>query len=104
MQSFKKKSKSAIGKANTLLDVGLEPYSIGKKNFENPNEEVESLALKRKEKCVSCELFEDEVLESCLITDVRIPQLSNKMCGECFCVLAYKLRQSVVKCEKWNEL
>ena len=104
MRSFKKKTKSIKGKAKTLLDVGIEPYIIGKENFENPNEYVEILANKRKIKCVSCELFEDEVLESCMIIDIRIPELSNKMCGDCFCILPYKIRQSIKKCDKWNEL
>ena len=103
MQSFKKKARSAKGKAVTLLEVGIDPYLIGKENFENPNNEVDELASKRKEKCVSCELFEDEVLESCMITDVKIPELSNKMCGDCFCILSYKLRQSISKCKLWQE-
>lgn len=103
MQSFKKKSKSAIGKANTLLDVGIDPFLIGKENFENPKTEIEKLAIERKDICLTCSNYEDEPIESCQVTDNGIPELTNKMCGDCFCILSYKLRQSIDKCDKWQK-
>lgn len=103
MQSFKKKIESAKGKAETLLEVGIEPFLIGKYNFENPNEEIEKLAKERKDICVNCPMFEDEVISECMINDERIPELSNKMCGDCFCISPYKLRQSIKTCNKWQK-
>lgn len=36
--------------------------------------------------------------------DRQIPELSARMCDHCGgCVLSYKLRQEVKKCEYWNE-
>lgn len=103
MQSFKKKIKSASGKALTLAEDGIEPFLEGKYNFENEYTEVEKLAKSRKEICIDCEMYEDEPLESCQVNDERIPELTNKMCGDCLCILSYKLRQSQTKCKKWQK-
>lgn len=103
MQSFKKKVSSATGKSLTLLEDGIEPFLEGKFNFENTNIDIELLAIERKNICLGCEFFENEPLESCQIKDKNIPELTNKMCGDCFCILSYKLRQSKTKCIKWLE-
>ena len=101
MQSFKKKYQSVKGKASTIIEDGIEPFFEGKFNFENENLDIELLASERKEICLTCNDYEDEPIESCRVTDKNIPELTNKMCGECFCTLSYKLRQSITKCDKW---
>lgn len=103
MPNFRDKINSAKGKVDTLIEVGEKPFFEGKFNFENENVDIELLASERKEKCLTCNDFEDEPIESLRVKDENIPELSNKMCGDCFCVLPYKLRQSIVKCPKWLE-
>lgn len=103
MRSFKKEIRSVKGKAITLAKVGIDPYLEGKHNFENENIDIELLASERKDICLKCPLYEDEHYEACQVTDKNIPELTNKMCGKCFCILAYKLRQSIEKCELWKE-
>lgn len=96
MQSFKKK-------INTLLNVGIDPYKEGKRNFDNPIIEVEELAKLRLFDCINCPKFVDEPIDFLRVVDERIPELSNKMCDGCGCTLSYKLRQSIEKCELWKE-
>lgn len=63
------------------------------------------LALKRfQEHCSSCEYNVIDPVEDMRETDKQIPDASDRMCSHCGgCVLAYKLRQNVKKCEFWNE-
>jgi len=103
MQSFKKKTNSVKRKVLTLLETGVDPFFEGKFNFENTNKDVELLAIERKNICSGCEFYEDEPIEAFQVHDKNIPELSNKMCGDCFCILSYKLRQSKIKCGKWQE-
>lgn len=98
------KLKSAIGKAKTLSNVGLEPFEIGKNNFDNPSKEVEELAIKRAAICVGCPLMKIEPIESFRVKDERIPELSNMMCGDCFCELPLKTRQSISICDAWKNV
>ena len=94
MQSFKKK-------VSTLLKNGIKPLSTGYDNFNNTNNEVETLANQRKEICVTCPMFVDEPIDFLKVNDKLIPELSNKMCDSCGCTLSYKTRQSIEICEKW---
>jgi len=103
MPNFSKKIQSAKGKSLTLLEQGADPFFEGKFNFENTNIDVDLLAEERKNICLKCEFYEDEPIEAFHVQDKNIPELSNKMCGECFCILSYKLRQSKTKCNKWLE-
>ena len=98
------KIKSAIGKAKTLSNVGLEPFEVGKYNFENPTKESEELAIKRAVICIGCDLMKIEPIESFRIEDTRIPELSNMMCGDCFCELSLKTRQSITICDNWKNM
>lgn len=98
------KIKSAIGKAKTLSNVGLEPFEIGKQNFDNPIKEVEDLAIKRAAICTGCPLMKIEPIESFRVIDKRIPELSNMMCGECYCELSLKTRQSITICDNWKNV
>lgn len=96
MQSFKKKIVS-------LIEHGADGLEEGMHNFKQPIAEVESLAESRKNECVVCEFYTEEPIPFLRVTDERIPELSNKMCDECGCILSYKLRQSINKCSKWQK-
>ena len=96
MQSFKKKALS-------LVSNGIEPLEVGIRNFKHPDLDVELLANERAKTCVGCEMFVKEPIEFLRVEDKVIPEISNKMCDECGCTLSYKLRQSITKCDKWQE-
>ena len=52
--------------------------------------------------CKGCIFNEAEPIEDMKVRDSAIPQLSGRMCGDCGCVLSYKIRQSVKKCRFWK--
>lgn len=87
----------------TIIESGIDPFIEGKKNFESQSEEVEKLARKRLQFCLSCEYFKDEPIKAFKVEDKSLPEASGKYCEECGCVLSYKLRQSIQPCEKWQE-
>ena len=93
--------KSILKKGATLATDGLEPYEIGKRNFELVNIEAEDTAKTRAEICKGCRYFKHEPIPDFRVTDTRIQILSEMMCGRCGCVLAYKTRQSKQICAKW---
>lgn len=76
----------------------------GKRNFENPKDEIERLAAERAEICKGCRYFKKEPIDFLRIKDDRIPDLSEMSCGKCGCILSYKLRQSISICKRWKEL
>lgn len=98
-----------MGKFQTLLKDGLDPYLEGKKNFKSQSKDWDKTAKKRLETCRDCPLFVNEknglfkkgglygVKE-----DERIVELENKICGDCGCISTYKLRQSISICNKWK--
>jgi len=96
MQSFKKKIK-------TLLKNGIDPVIEGIYNFNNLDLDIDFLAIDRSKECIFCDMFVDEPIDFLKVTDKNIPELSGKMCDECGCTLSYKLRQSISKCEKWQD-
>ena len=98
----KNKIQSLVGKGKTLASDGLDPLMAGMEAYNNEDPETEALAKTRSETCSTCEHFEDEPVQSLQIQDQRIPELSKKMCGDCFCALPYKTRQSVKPCDKWQ--
>ncbi len=96
MQGFKKKILS-------LKNNGIDPLMEGYLNFTNPIEEVELLAIERYKACSTCDYLIDEPCGFLKVKDNRIPFLSKKMCDLCGCTSSYKLRQSIIKCEKWQD-
>ncbi|QQM25255.1 hypothetical protein [Elizabethkingia sp. M8] len=75
----------------------------GISNFELNIINARNKARERLEKhCSGCKFFIDEPLESEIVIDKVIPQLSGKICSDCGCVASYKLRQSIKKCKKWS--
>ena len=54
--------------------------------------------------CKTCEHNVADPVTSMHEQDKHIPEISARMCNHCGgCVLSYKLRQDVKKCEYWNE-
>ena len=54
--------------------------------------------------CKDCEYNVPDPVESMKEDDKQIPELSGRMCSHCGgCVLSYKTRQNIKKCEFWNE-
>lgn len=86
-------------KIKSVAKHGIDPIKIGKRNFENPTEEVEQLA---RDRVKYCECLEDEPISFLRVEDKRIPELSNKMCGRCGCTAPYLFRQSVKMCKGWQ--
>lgn len=64
-----------------------------------------ALAQRRYEQhCKSCEHNVEDPVEDMRETDSEIPELSGRMCSHCGgCVLSFKIRQSVKKCDFWHE-
>lgn len=86
------------------LAKGLDPFKEGRRNFLRPNEETESLAKERFENhCKGCEHLEDETVDLFKVTDKSIPGATEKYCGDCGCILSYKIRQNIEICKKWQK-
>lgn len=85
-------------KIKSLSKHGLDPIKEGMHNFKNPTDEVENLA---KERLKKCNCLVDEPISWLRVEDKRIPELSNKMCGECECTAAYLFRQNIKICKQW---
>ena len=88
----------------TVTKKGVKPLVQGKKNFNNPTDEVEALAKERLEICKGCVFFEEEPIEWLKVEDERLPEASGMYCADCGCVSSYKIRQSLQLCEKWQEI
>ena len=95
MQSFRKKIKS-------IIKHGLDPIAEGIINFNEPKKEIEYLASLRLETCLKCPLFKREPISMLAVEDERLKEASKMFCDECGCTLPYKLRQSKIKCDKWE--
>lgn len=91
-------------KIKQIKDKGIAPLLIGVKNFITADEKTIELAKKRAAVCVACPSITNEPNEIFWKNDKEIPSLSKKMCGDCFCVLSIKTRQSKDICKKWNNL
>lgn len=98
-----KKLKSIAKKVKTITKKGLEPYEVGKSNFEHPTPCIEKLAQQRAEICKGCEFFKQEPIEQFQVVDSRIPVLSKMYCEDCGCISSYKLRQSIDECDRWRQ-
>lgn len=77
---------------------------VGILNFKTRNKKALELANKRFENhCKSCKFSIEEPIPELRVEDKQIPELSGKTCGDCGCILSYKLRQSVKKCSRWEQ-
>jgi len=96
--NYSKALKSLLQKAKNLNPTAL---IDGVENFNNPTIEIEELASIRTQTCITCPHFKDEEIKMLQVTDTRQPQLSSKKCNLCGCILSYKTRQLIEKCNKW---
>lgn len=75
----------------------------GMTNFFCKNKKAREIAEERlKNYCSSCAYFISDPVDSEKVQDKDIPELSGKICSLCGCTSAYKLRQSIKKCEFWK--
>lgn len=96
--NYSKALKSLLQKAKNLNPKAL---LDGAENFNNPSEEIEELSKIRTQVCIDCLHFVDEEIKMLQVEDKLQPQLSNKKCDLCGCILSYKTRQLIDKCSKW---
>ena len=83
------RSGKAILAGMTFFKLGINK-DLAKKRFEDH--------------CSICDFNVTDPVEDMRETDSQIPEASDKMCSHCGgCVMSYKLRQSVIKCEFWDE-
>lgn len=85
-----------IIKASKAIIQGMAYFHLGVNN---------RLAQKRfDDHCGDCEHNVSDPVNSMRVEDDKIKALSGRMCDHCGgCVLSYKIRQNVKKCEYWNE-
>jgi len=89
---------STIDKINSYIgkvkNIDFQAKKESELNIAFPNQKTESLAKKRAKICSGCSENELEPIESERVIDELIPELSSRMCGECFCPLPKLLRQN----------
>lgn len=96
-ESLKRESDPNILESTRAVMQGFTNFHLGIKSAEH-------IAMERYEKhCKTCVYNMQEPVESLRVEDKAIEEASNRQCGLCGCVLAYKLRQSVKKCKYWND-
>lgn len=88
-------------KIRTVVHTGFDPIIEGRRNYNRNIKAVEAKALERSEVCRGCTSNVKEPLESAKAKDARIVHLSDRMCDECGCPLAYLLRQDKKVCTLW---
>lgn len=91
-------------KLKTIIKQGVkqtaDAFQEGYNNYNNPTSEIEQEAIRRANICKDC--LVDEPISFLKVKDERIPKLNNKIFECCGCSAAYKARQNVTKCDKWE--
>lgn len=93
---------SIFKKGKSILKYGLEPYEVGKGNYQLNDPKLEKKAKERFKVCSGCRFLEEEPIDFLKVED-RIKEASNKMCGQCGCTISYLIRQDLKICKKWGE-
>lgn len=95
-ESLKRETDPDIIQSTKAVMAGVTNFHLGIKS-------AEKLAKERYENhCKGCVYNLPELVPSLQVEDKAIPELTNRQCGACGCVLAYKLRQTIKTCEFWN--
>ena len=101
------KIESAIGK---LVNLDLQAKRESERNIIQDGKSIKRIekdvlekAIKRAEICKLCKHNELEPLESERYIDLDIPELSNRMCGKCYCPISKKISQNKSKCKLWKD-
>lgn len=83
------KSSKAILQGLSYFHLGINT-ELARRRFENS--------------CKACPHNVPDPVTSMRVEDTKIKELSSKMCDHCGgCVLSYKIRQTIKKCEFWDE-
>ena len=93
---------SIFKKIKSIAENGIEPILEGQKNYTLNIASVELKAEERSKNCTGCVNRVNEPIDFLRIKDERIKPLSEKMCDDCGCALAYLLRQNVKICKHWD--
>ncbi|BAP30138.1 uncharacterized protein CHSO_1101 [Chryseobacterium sp. StRB126] len=103
-EAFKRFCESLKKQEDVNIIRDTKAIAAGIANFKTNNETAKRYAIERFEKhCKSCKFSIEEPIAELRVEDKHIPELSGKTCGECGCILSYKLRQSVKKCSRWEQ-
>ncbi|MGE8528509.1 hypothetical protein [Chryseobacterium rhizosphaerae] len=105
---MKEEFKRFCASLNKQEDINIiknaKAVAVGILNFKTDNKKAFELAEKRFENhCKSCKFSIEEPIPELRVDDKQIQELSGRTCGECGCILSYKLRQSVKKCSRWEQ-
>lgn len=94
-ENLKKEKNPDIIRDSKAVISGMSNFYFGLKT---------TLAKERfEDHCKGCVFNVKEPIEDMRVKDATIPELSGRMCGDCGCVLSYKIRQSVKKCRYWKK-
>lgn len=97
--------KSIIKKSKTIIEngsLGIEAIREGVNNYNTYSQDIEDIAQLRINNCVNCEHYKEEPNFLLKIEDTSIIEADDMMCNDCGCALPYKIRQNVIKCDKWQ--
>ncbi len=103
-EEFKRFCESLSKQDDIDLMRDTKAVALGVLNFKTGIKKAQELAKKRFENhCKSCKFSIEEPIPELRVVDKQMPELSGKTCGDCGCILSYKLRQSVKKCSRWEQ-
>ena len=103
-EAFKRFCESLRNQEEVNIIRDTKAVAVGITNFKSNNKKAYELAKNRFENyCKFCTFIIEEPIPELRVDDKQIPELSGKTCGECGCILSYKLRQSVKKCSRWEQ-
>lgn len=95
-ESLSREKDPNIIQSTKAVIQGVTNFHLGIKSAENKARE------RYENHCKACAYNIPELIPSLQVEDKTIPELSNRQCGACGCVLSYKLRQSLKPCEFWK--
>ena len=100
---IKRLSESLKSEENPDVVLTTKAALFGMTNFYFRNKKSKDSALQKYENfCLNCEHNLIDPIKEMRVFDFDIPQMTNKMCGDCGCVLSYKTRQNIKPCKKWK--
>lgn len=103
-EEFRRFCESLSKQEEINLIRDTKAVAAGILNFKTGNKKAQELAKERFENhCKSCKFSIEEPIPELRVDDKQILELSGKTCGDCGCILSYKLRQSVKKCSRWEQ-
>lgn len=101
LQGIKRLKNSLSNEKDPDIILTTKAIMVGMTNFYFKNKKDEALE-KFQKFCVNCPLNKIDPVESMQVEDSEIPELSKRMCGDCGCVLSFKVRQNIKPCQKWK--